>query len=171
MAHRQQPALAGPLPCSGPGHTMVYCGLGLVQRDREKKAAGWRDGSCCAAASSCRAGTVRALGEGVSEGWAGARCPCLSRRLPCPFLSSGLGPGSLFVPLRLMSRPAWRLVSGSAAEPAAQGPRLLPKAVRPAWVEALCHWSQWKRSGESKFRPGPSPTSRKSFPFPVHPVI
>lgn len=47
----------------------------------------------------------------------------------------------------------------------------LPKAVCPAWVEALCHRPQWKSPMESKFSPCLSPTSWKSFPFPAHPVI
>lgn len=106
---------------------------------------------------------------GSAKDGLGAGCLCLPRCQLCPFLTLGLG--SLLVRLRLTSHPAWGFTSGGVAEPAAQGPHLLPKAVCPVWVEALCHWSRWKPSMESKLRPGPLPTSWKSFPFPVHPVI
>lgn len=129
---------------------------------------GWRDGSCCAAASPRQAGTMCTPGEGVSGGWAGAGCLHLPRCLPCPFLSSELGLDLLLVPLRLLSCLAWGSVSGGAAGPAAQEPCLLPKAAHPAWVEALCHWSWWK---SSTFRPGLMPALLEKLRLPHAPCV
>lgn len=73
---------------------MMSCGLGLVQRDREK-ALGWRDRSCCAASAAASprwAGTVHAPEEGVSKGWAWSRVPVSSQMsaVSLPHLGAGL---------------------------------------------------------------------------------